>query len=57
MDNEDGEPCNVTVWFDADILKKFEGITAILSDNALYSDDLAHLEEWIVMGSGKWKAL
>ena len=55
MDNEKGESCNVTVWFNADSLKKFEGLTAILSDNALYSDDLAHLEEWVVMGANKWK--
>jgi len=57
MDNEKGESCNVTVWLNADSLKKFEGLTAVLSDNALYSDDLAHLEEWVVMGKNNWHKL
>jgi hypothetical protein len=57
MDNEKGESCNVTVWFDAESPNEIEGITAILSDGVLHPDDLSYLEEWIVMGAGKWKTL
>ncbi len=57
MDNEHAERCNVSVWFSADSKMDFKGFISISSDNAIFSEDLAHLEEWVTMGKELWKPL
>lgn len=54
MDNELGEPCEVVTKFDVDYLGRFEGFTRIYSDKPLSSEDLAHLEQFVVQGKNKW---
>tara|TARA_R100000951_G_scaffold107848_1_gene103629 strand:+ start:26645 stop:26845 length:201 start_codon:yes stop_codon:yes gene_type:complete len=57
MDNEQAERCRVAVAFHADSFKRFGGFASIHSDRPLYSEDLAHLEEWVVMGKNNWHKL
>lgn len=54
MDNEQGERCRVAVAFQADSFKRFAGFTSIHSDQSLFSEDIAHLEEWVMQGKDKW---
>jgi hypothetical protein len=54
MDNEKYESCNVVVQFFIDPSGAFDGFTAITSDQPLYSQDLAHLEEWVMQGKDQW---
>jgi hypothetical protein len=54
MDNEKGETCNVIVKFNLNEDGGFDGFLSIWSDNNLYSEDLAHLEEWVIQGKEKW---
>ena len=54
MDNELGERCEVVTKFNVDFLGRFEGFTRIYSDKPLFSDDLAHLEQFVVQGKDKW---
>jgi len=54
MDNELGEPCEVVTKFNVDCFGRFVGFTRIYSDKPLFSDDLAHLEQFVVQGKDKW---
>ncbi len=55
MDNSRFESCWVLVKFTTDEDCNFIGFTSITSDKVLDSDDLAHLEEWVVQSKGSWK--
>ena len=54
MDNEKAESCDVVVKFLIDPSGTFDGFTSITSNNPLYSEDLAHLEEWVLQGRDQW---
>ena len=54
MDNEKAESCDVVVKFSIDPYGRFDGFTSITSDKALYSEDLAYLEEWVMQGKDQW---
>ena len=56
MDNELEERCEVVTKFYTDSLGRFEGFTRIYSDKPLFSDDLAHLEQFVMQGKDKWVA-
>ncbi len=56
MDNKKGESCDVVVKFTADSFSRFTGFISIDTNTPLYSEDLAHLEEWVVMGKDQWVA-
>jgi hypothetical protein len=55
MDNEKFESCDVVVKFVTDSGGLFDGFTSIYSNKPLYSDDLAHLEEWVMQGEDQWE--
>ena len=55
MDNEKAESCDVVVQFLIDPSGTFDGFTSITSDQPLYSEDLAHLEEWVMQGEDQWR--
>ena len=55
MDNEKFESCTVIVKFVTDAGGLFDGFTSIYSDKPLYSEDLAHLEEWVMQGEDQWE--
>ena len=55
MDNEKAESCDVVVKFRTDAFERFDGFTSIYSDKPLYSEDLAHLEEWVMQGKDQWR--
>ena len=54
MDNEKFESCDVVVQFLIDPSGTFDGFTSISSERPLYSEDLAHLEEWVMRGKNQW---
>jgi hypothetical protein len=54
MDNEKAESCDVVVKFLVDPYGRFDGFTSITSNNPLYSEDLAYLEEWVMQGKDQW---
>ena len=54
MDNERGERCEVVTKFKVDAFGRFDGFTRIYSDKPLFSDDLNHLEQFVVQGKNKW---
>jgi hypothetical protein len=47
--------CWVDLVFTTNDDLEFIGFTSIVSDYPLDSDDLAHLEEWVVQAKGSWK--
>lgn len=54
MDNSDGVACHVVVKFMIDGAA-FAGFNSIWSSEPLSDDDLAHLQEWIMMDKSKWE--
>lgn len=55
MDNEKSEKCAVLARFLVNEDSSFDGFMTISSaGGCLYSEDLAHLEEWVVQGKQKW---
>jgi len=55
MDNEKAESCDVVVKFRTDAFGRFDGFTSIHSNEPLYSEDLAYLEEWVMQGKDQWR--
>jgi hypothetical protein len=54
MDNEQGIRCRVGVAFRADAFKRFAGFTSIQSDQPIYEEDLAHLEQFVLQAKDDW---
>jgi len=54
MDNEQGERCLLDVIFFADALKEFAGFKTVVSDKPLYDEDLAHLEQFVMLAKDRW---
>ena len=54
MDNEQGIRCRVGVAFRADAFERFAGFTSIHSDQPIYGEDLAHLEQFVLQAKDKW---
>ena len=54
MDNSNAVACHVVVKFMIDGVS-FAGFNSIWSSEPLSDDDLAHLQEWIMMDKSKWE--
>ncbi len=54
MDNSNAVACHVVVKFMIDGAA-FAGFNSIWSSEPLSDDDLAHLQEWIMMDKSKWE--